>query len=62
MASDSVINEWGEISDDAQFVYQALARLDFQDFSVLTTADQSLVLGLALHLKRLSQRTITLQS
>ena len=43
---------WDQLDDDSKFVYEALARLGFSDFSTLPIADMSLVLGLALHLKR----------
>ena len=45
------IPDWENISDDSQYVYEALARLGFSDFSTLP-ADMQLVLALALHLKR----------
>ena len=51
MAAQS-IPDWNDISDDSKFVYEALARLGFADFSTLPTADMSLVLALAIHLKR----------
>jgi hypothetical protein len=43
---------WDEQDDDSKFVYEALARLGFNDFSTLPIAEMSLVLALALHLKR----------
>lgn len=43
---------WDQLDDDSIFVYEALARLGFSDFSTLPIADMSLVLALALHLKR----------
>jgi hypothetical protein len=43
---------WDELDDDSKFVYEALARLGFSDFSTLPVDDMSLVLALALHLKR----------
>ena len=48
---------WDELDDDSKFVYEALARLGFSEFSTLPIADQSLVLALACHLKNSSQRT-----
>jgi len=49
--------DWGNLSDDSQYVYEALAQLGFSDFSTLSIADQSLVLALALHFKNVSRRT-----
>jgi len=43
---------WDELDDDSKFVYEALACLGFSEFSTLPSADMSLVLALALHLKR----------
>jgi hypothetical protein len=43
---------WDELDDDSKFVYEALARLGFSEFSTLPIADMSLVLTLALHIKR----------
>ena len=54
---DCSFSSWEEIPDDSQFIYEALAKLDFIDFAALTIADQSLVLALALHLKNPSRRT-----
>jgi hypothetical protein len=56
------ITEFEDLPDDSRWVYEALARLEFGDYANLSTADQSLVLGLALHLKRVSERTIPFQS
>lgn len=47
---------WGELDDDSKFVYEALARLGFSDFTTLPVADMSVVLALALHLKRTQGR------
>ena len=49
------ISSWEEVPDDSKWVFEALARLGFGEFSTLPIADMSLVLALALHLKR-SQR------
>jgi hypothetical protein len=55
MAAQS-IPDWDNLSDDSQYVYEALARLGFSDFSSLPTGDMSLVLALALHLKNSQRR------
>ena len=54
---DSTCFSWDELPDDSKWVYEALAQLGYCDFSVLAIADQSLVLALAIHLKRTSQCT-----
>jgi hypothetical protein len=51
-----------ELDDDSKFVYEALARLGFSDFSTLPIADMSLVLALALHLKRTQGQPEQLES
>jgi hypothetical protein len=48
---------WDELDNDSKFVWEALARLGFSDFSTLPVADMSLVLALALHLKNSYRRT-----
>lgn len=50
MAVESL--SWDELPDDSKFVYEALAKLGFSEFSTLPLPDMSLVLALALHLKR----------
>jgi hypothetical protein len=50
MAAESL--SWDEIPDDSKFVYEALARLGFTEFSTLPLPDMQLVLALALHIKR----------
>jgi hypothetical protein len=49
---DCSVSSFEELPDDSKFVYEALARLGFADFATLPTADMSLVLAYALHLKR----------
>ena len=56
MAAHS-IPDWENLSDDSRYIYEALGRLGFSDFSTLAITDQSLVLALALHLKNSSRRT-----
>jgi hypothetical protein len=56
MAAHS-IPDWENLSDDSQYIYTALAKLGFSDFSTLSITDQSLVLALALHLKNASRRS-----
>ena len=55
MATESL--SWDELPDDSKFVYEALAKLGYTEFADLAIADQSLVLALAVHLKRTSQRS-----
>jgi hypothetical protein len=55
-SDSSAFSCWDDIPDDSKFVYEALARLGFSEFSTLPVADMSLVLALALHLKN-SQST-----
>jgi len=44
--------DWENLEDDSRYVYQALTRLGFTEFSTLPLPDMQLVLALALHLKR----------
>jgi hypothetical protein len=53
---------WDELDDDSKFVYEALARLGFGEFSTLPVADMSVVLALALHLKRTQAKPETWES
>ena len=53
---------WDELDDDSKFVYEALARLGFSEFSTLPVADMSVVLALALHLKRTQGQSETWES
>jgi len=48
--------DWENLPDDSRYVYQALAQLGFTEFSTLPLPDMSLVLALALHLKRTQGR------
>ena len=50
MAASSIL-DWENLEDDSRYIYEALARLEFGEFSTLTIADQSLLLALALHYK-----------
>jgi len=50
MATESL--SWDELPDDSKWVYEALAQLGFSEFHTLPLPDMSLVLALALHLKR----------
>jgi len=47
--------DWDNLEDDSRYVYEALAKLGFSEFSTLPIADQSLVLALACHLKNSSR-------
>jgi len=51
MAAESL--SWDGLPDDSKFVYEALAKLGFSEFSQLPRPDMQLVLALALHLKRI---------
>ena len=55
MAAHS-IPDWDNLEDDSRYVYEALAKLGYGEFSTLPLPDMSLVLALALHLKNSSQR------
>jgi hypothetical protein len=55
MAAASV-TDWDNLPDDSKWIFESMARLGFAEFADLTIADQSLVLALAIHLKRTSQR------
>lgn len=44
--------DWENLPDDSHYVYEALTRLGFSEFSTLPLPDMQLVLALALHLKR----------
>jgi hypothetical protein len=44
--------DWENLSDDSRYVYEALTKLGFTEFSTLPLPDMQLVLALALHLKR----------
>jgi hypothetical protein len=43
---------WDDIPDDSRFVYEALVKLGFTEFSTLPIPDMQLVLALAQYLKR----------
>jgi len=49
--ADCSLPDWQNLDDDSRYVYEALAKLGYCDFSTLSIADQSLVLALALHYK-----------
>jgi hypothetical protein len=49
------IPDWDNLEDDSR--YEALAKLGYGEFSTLPLPDMSLVLALALHLKRTQGRT-----
>ena len=49
--------DWDNLEDDSRYVYEALAKLGYGEFSTLPLPDMSLVLALALHLKRTQGRT-----
>jgi len=51
--------DWENLEDDSRYIYEALAKLEFGEFSTLSIADQSLVLALALHLKRTQGKSQT---
>jgi hypothetical protein len=51
------IPDWDNLEDDSRYVYEALAKLGYGEFSTLPLPDMSLVLALALHLKRTQGRT-----
>jgi hypothetical protein len=49
---DSTCFSWDELSDDSKFVYEALTRLGFTEFSTLPIPDMRLVLAPTHYLKR----------
>jgi len=61
MAAPSVPH-WEKLSDDSRYVYEALARLGFSEFSMLPLPDMSLVLSLAQYLKRTQRKPETWES
>ena len=50
LADDSLLPAWNELPSDAQYIFEAMARLEFQEVRALSTVDQSLVVALACHL------------
>ena len=60
MAAESL--SWDELPDDSKFVYEALARLGFSEFSNLPLPDMQVVLALAQFLKRAQKQRETWQS
>jgi hypothetical protein len=54
---DSTCLSFEELPDDSKWIFEAMARLNLAEFGSLSTADQSAVVGLAIHLKRVSQRS-----
>lgn len=49
--ADCSLPDWENLDDDSRYVYEALAKLGFTEFSTLPLPDMSLVLALALHFK-----------
>lgn len=60
MAAESL--SWDELPDDSKFVYEALAKLGYGEFSTLPLPDMQLVLALALHLKRTQKQPESYES
>jgi len=50
--ADCSLPDWENLEDDSHWVYEALAKLGYGEFSQLSTPDMSVVLALAIHLKR----------
>ena len=62
-SDSSAFSLLGNIPDDSQFVHQAMSTLGFAcEFSELPITDMSLVLALALHLKRAQGQPETWES
>ena len=62
MAYPDCISSWEETPDDSKWVYEALARLGFTEFSTLPIPDMQVVLSLAQFLKRAERQRRTLES
>jgi len=60
--ADITSQSWDVLPDDSKWIFESMARLGFVEFGTLSTSDQSLVIGFALHLKRVSQRSEIFQA
>ena len=54
--------EWGDLPDDSKWIFEAMARLDLQEFGALSTSDQQVVVALAVCLKSAARRAQVYQA